>query len=211
MRYGVEPDMAWFGKALGNGYAISAIIGKADVMSHAQDSFISSTFWTERIGSAAALKTIEIMQRDSVPELLVKKGKSISKRWLEIGKKHGLSIDVFGLPTLAHYTFNSKDELKYKTFITQEMLKNSFLATTAIYVSLAHTDELIEDYFRYLDPIFEKISKCELGELDINELIEGPVCHSGFRPARSRQPAAMMRGHGKAGRMTAVLHARPWR
>ena len=46
-----------FGKALGNGYAITAILGNQDVMSAAQSTFISSTFWTERIGPSAALKT----------------------------------------------------------------------------------------------------------------------------------------------------------
>ena len=55
-KYGVEPDMAMFGKALGNGYGITATIGKREVMEAAQTTFISSTFWTERIGPTAALK-----------------------------------------------------------------------------------------------------------------------------------------------------------
>ena len=56
-KYGVEPDMAMFGKALGNGYAITAIIGREQIMQSAQQTFISSTFWTERIGPTAAIKT----------------------------------------------------------------------------------------------------------------------------------------------------------
>ena len=48
--------MAILGKALGNGYAITAVLGKQDVMDDARNSFMSSTFWTERIGPAAALK-----------------------------------------------------------------------------------------------------------------------------------------------------------
>ena len=179
MRYEVEPDIAWFGKALGNGYAISAIIGKASVMNHAQDSFISSTFWTERIGSVAALKTIEIMERDSVPEFLVQKGQKISRKWLEIGKKYNLSIKVFGLPTLTHFSFNSKDELKYKTFITQEMLKKGFLATNSVYVSIEHKSKIVDEYFNELSPIFTTIAECENGR-NIDELLDGPVCHAGF-------------------------------
>ena len=58
-----EPDIAIFGKALGNGYAINAIIGKKKYMRFAEKTFISSTFWTERIGSVAALKTIEVMKK----------------------------------------------------------------------------------------------------------------------------------------------------
>ena len=49
-KYGVSPDIAIFGKALGNGYAITSIIGRSSVMESAQSTFISSTFWTERIG-----------------------------------------------------------------------------------------------------------------------------------------------------------------
>ena len=50
MEYEVEPDIAIFGKALGNGYAITAVVGRKEVMEVAQSTFISSTFWTERIG-----------------------------------------------------------------------------------------------------------------------------------------------------------------
>ena len=57
--FNVNPDIAVFSKALGNGYPIAAIIGKANVMEAAQSSFISSTMWTERIGSTAALVTIK--------------------------------------------------------------------------------------------------------------------------------------------------------
>ena len=63
-KFNVEPDIAMYGKALGNGYGITAIVGKEDVMQAAQNSFISSTFWTERIGPSAALKTLEVMERE---------------------------------------------------------------------------------------------------------------------------------------------------
>ena len=62
-KYCVDPDMAIFGKALGNGYAITAIIGKKEIMEAAQNTFISSTFWTERIGPTAGLKTLEVMNK----------------------------------------------------------------------------------------------------------------------------------------------------
>ena len=65
-KFGVNPDMAMFGKALGNGYAITSVIGKSEIMDAAQKTFISSTFWTERIGPSAALKTLEVMQKQKV-------------------------------------------------------------------------------------------------------------------------------------------------
>ena len=60
-KYVVEPDMCMLGKALGNGYAITAVLGKSDVMRLAAESFISSTFWTEAVGPAAALETLKQM------------------------------------------------------------------------------------------------------------------------------------------------------
>ena len=69
---GVEPDMAMFGKALGNGYAVNAVIGKKNVMKSAEDSFISSTFWTERIGYVAGNTTIDLMKSLNPWENLIK-------------------------------------------------------------------------------------------------------------------------------------------
>ena len=73
-KYGVEPDMAMFGKALGNGYAITGIIGTREVMECAQSSFISSTFWTERIGVGAGLATLDQMEKIQSWEILTETG-----------------------------------------------------------------------------------------------------------------------------------------
>ena len=80
LKYGVNPDMAMFGKALGNGYAITAILGKKSIMQSAQSTFISSTFWTERIGPTAALKTLEIMNKNLTWIDISKKGKYMKKK-----------------------------------------------------------------------------------------------------------------------------------
>ena len=75
--YNVEPDIAIFGKALGNGYAINAIIGKKSVMSYASSTFISSTFWTERVGPAAALETLNVMEKTKSWQKITLTGKKI--------------------------------------------------------------------------------------------------------------------------------------
>ena len=77
----VTPDIAMFGKALGNGYAITAIVGKASVMEAAQDSFISSTFWTERIGSVAAIATLSLMKEKRPWETVKNVGKKFKQIW----------------------------------------------------------------------------------------------------------------------------------
>ena len=180
LKYGVEPDMAMFGKALGNGYAITATIGRRAVMEAAQSTFISSTFWTERIGPTAALKTLEVMERERSWEQVTTTGLELRRRWQELADRHGLAISHNGLPALTGFAFQSPKALEYKTLITQEMLKKGYLAATSCYVSLAHTQEVIEPYLGELDVIFALIADCEQGR-SVEELLEGPVCHGGFK------------------------------
>ena len=179
-KYGVNPDMAIFGKALGNGYAITALIGRREIMEAAQSTFISSTFWTERIGSVAALKTLEIMERDKSWETITNTGNNISKSWLNLGNKYKLDVSVSGLPALTGFNIHSDDWLKYKTLITQEMLKKGILATDSVYVCIEHKYRIVEDYFEKLEPIFEQIERCENG-FPIDQLLDGSVCHVGFK------------------------------
>ena len=94
MRYKVEPDLAIFGKALGNGYAINAVIGKRTVMNSATSSFISSTFWTERSGPTAALKTLEIMKKEKSWDYISGKGKKIKDKWKQLAKYKNLKINI---------------------------------------------------------------------------------------------------------------------
>lgn len=178
--YGVEPDMAVFGKALGNGYAITATIGRREIMEAAQDTFISSTFWTERIGPVAALKTLEIMERTGSWETITKTGRAIERCWRELAARHGLPITCFGLPAMRSFVLGSGDPLAYKTLISQEMLASGYLAGNTVYTSTEHTPEVIEGYIEALDPVFGLIRQCEDGR-DVNNLLLGPVCHGGFQ------------------------------
>ena len=178
--FDVEPDMAMFGKALGNGYSITATIGKREIMEAAQTTFISSTFWTERIGPTAALKTLEIMERIKSWEQITNTGVEITARWKTLAEKHGLSITTNGLPALTGFSFNSPNALAYKTLITQEMLINGYLAGTSVYVCTEHTSEIVHNFFEALNPIFSLIKECEDGR-DVMSLLKGPVCHGGFK------------------------------
>ena len=179
--YEVEPDIAWFGKALGNGYSISAIIGKKEIMDYAQDTFMSSTFWTERIGSVAALETLNEMEKIKSWEIITKKGEKIQKKWNEIAKSNNLKISVLGIPALSSFSIISKDWLKYKTFITQEMLKKKMLCSNALFMSVKHEEKILDEYLNNLDEIFLKISKFEKNILDVDKHLEGPICYTGFK------------------------------
>lgn len=180
-KYCVEPDLTIYGKTIGNGYALTAIVGKRSVMESAQTTFISSTFWTERIGPAAALKTLEVMERIKSWEIITEKGKKMRSGWLKLAEENNLKINLAGIPALSTYSFQSEENMGYKTFVTQEMLKKGFLASTNFYASIAHTDKNFEDYFDALNDVYNTIRKCEKGELAISDLLEGPVCHTGFQ------------------------------
>ena len=179
-KYLIEPDICIFGKALGNGYAITAVLGKEKVMKFAQDTFISSTFWTERIGPAAALKTLEIMENLKSWEIITKKGVELRKNWIELANKYSLDIQINGIAALSSFNIKSKNEKEYKTLITQEMLKKGFLASNICYLSTEHDHKTMKKYLNFLENIFKIIAECEDGR-DIQKLLNGPTCSSGFK------------------------------
>ncbi len=179
-KFGVEPDMAMFGKALGNGYAITATIGKRAIMEAAQSTFISSTFWTERIGPTAALKTLEVMEREKSWEAITRTGLGIRAKWQELADRHGLTLEHWGLPALTGFTIKSARSLAYKTLITQAMLEQGIFAGNSVYVCTQHTPEMVEHYFHALEPVFGLIRECEDGR-NVDALLKGPVCHGGFK------------------------------
>ena len=180
LKYGVEPDIAMFGKTLGNGYAITAVVGRRSVMEAAQSSFISSTFWTERIGPCAALAALDVMKQTESWRQITDNGNYVKLCWQQLADAHGITITQWGLPALAGYTITSSQALEYKTLITQEMLKVGYLASTSLYASIEHTPQRIDAYIDVLSTAFGLIVECESGR-DVFEILEGPVCHGGFK------------------------------
>jgi len=177
--YGVTPDIAVFAKAISNGYPMAAIIGIGDVMQAAQDSFISSTYWTERIGPAAALATIRKHRRCNVSEHLIEIGKRVQSGWRSAAEHHGLKISVSGIPPLGHFSFNYENAQAIQTLFTQEMLQRGFLATNAFYGSYAHQNHHVESYLKALDETFALIAKA-MARNEVEKLLKGPIAHSGF-------------------------------
>ena len=179
-KFNIEPDMAMFGKTLGNGYALTAIVGKKNIMESAQNSFISSTFWTERIGPTAGIATLNEMKKIKSWKIITEIGKKMQNGLIKLASSNNLDIKISGIPAMTTYSFQSKNALLYKTLITQEMLKKGFLASTNFYACTQHTNDHLDLYFNALNEIYMLINKCEQGELDIKSLLDGPVCHSGF-------------------------------
>jgi glutamate-1-semialdehyde aminotransferase len=181
LKYGVEPDMAVFGKALGNGYAITAVLGTRAVMEAAQSTFISSTFWSERIGPAAALKTLEVMESKKSWQMNADAGERIKASWLSISKDKKVPIKISGLSSIPSYGFEGSNHLELKTLQTQEMLKKGYLSTPLVFVCTEHNDEVLKKYEAALSDVFETISRVMLDKEAILSLLDGPVCHDGFK------------------------------
>jgi glutamate-1-semialdehyde 2,1-aminomutase len=158
LKYKVNPDLAVFGKALGNGYPITAVIGKQEVMQSSEKCFISSTFWTERIGTTAALETLKIMKKRKTWKKISKLGIYVKSKWKKLAKKNQIKLKVYGLDAMPCYEILSNRWMYYKTFITQEFLKKKILATNTIYISELHSKKNLKVYFKYLDIIFKKIN-----------------------------------------------------
>jgi glutamate-1-semialdehyde 2,1-aminomutase len=178
--YGIEPDIAVFSKALGNGYPIGAIIGKGGIMDAAQNTFISSTMWTERIGPAAALATIKKHRTFDVGKHLVSIGKLVQAGWARLAEKNGLKIHVGGIPPLSHFTFESDNGLAIKALFVQLMLERGFLASTSFYSMYAHQTKQVESYLQAVDEVFGLISKAiKMG--DVERQLKGRPATAGFK------------------------------
>lgn len=178
--YGIDPDIAVFGKGMSNGFPMGAVIGRSSVMEKAQDTFISSTYWTERIGPAAAIATIKKMKKIDLHAHLAAVGKKAKNIWEAAGKSNGLNIEVGGMDQLGHFSFKTSEPLVLKTLFTQFMLEKGFLATTACYASYAHKDNNLEAYSKAANEVFKAISDAvKQGNPEIK--LKGPVCQSGFK------------------------------
>ena len=181
LRFNVDPDIAVFGKAMGNGHPIAAIIGKSHIMDIAQETFISSTYWTERVGFAAANATIKKMKKINLPEHLIAMGKYIGKEWGELIQQNDLPFLIEdGMPPLIHMGFNHPDSLAIQTYITQEMLKSGYLARESVYVSYPHSKDVVDEYIQTLRPVFKSI-RDELRKGTITSRLEVPLAQSGFK------------------------------
>ncbi|NQU09687.1 aminotransferase class III-fold pyridoxal phosphate-dependent enzyme [bacterium] len=178
-RLGVTPDVAVFAKAISNGYAMGAIIGTRDTMAAAQESFISSTYWTEGIGPAAALACVRKHQRLDVPAHLAKIGGLVMAGWRRLGETHRLPIKVLGRPEMALLSFDHPENDALLTLMTARMLKRGFLAGAAFDATLAHEPRHVTAYLAALDEVFAALAAA-LSAGDVRARIGGPVKHTGF-------------------------------
>ncbi|MBT6774377.1 aminotransferase class III-fold pyridoxal phosphate-dependent enzyme [Candidatus Woesearchaeota archaeon] len=179
-KYGLEPDIVVYAKGISNGFPMATIIGKKNIMDIAQESFITSTYWTDRVGFVAALTTIKKMAENNVFEHLIKIGDRISEGWGKLATKHNIDVKVVGIRPLTTFIIQHKDSHALHTLFTQEMLKLGYLTTKSVYVSYCHTEDIVDNYLIAVDKVFTIISK-SIANNNVHQLLEGPVANVGFK------------------------------
>jgi len=180
LKLGVAPDLAVFAKSLSNGYPMAAVIGRSRVMEAAQRSFVSSTYWTEGIGPAAALATLTRLKEVGAVAHIDRIGELTRQGWRDAAARHGLQIAVGGIPALCNFGFSAGDDSRrLMTLFTQAMLDRGYLANGTFYPTCAHTPAHVERYLRTVDEVFALI-KSAVAEGSVARQLRGPVAHSGF-------------------------------
>ena len=178
LKYKLKPDMAVLSKAMSNGYPSSAIIGTRSVMDVAQDSFVSSCMWTERIGFVSALATIKKFKRLSLEKKLIKYGQMIKKGWNEISKSTNVDISIAGIDPIPQFNFHS-NHLEKSTYVNQEMLKRGYLTNTRLGTTYAYSPKIINNYLNNLYDVFNQINKYTRENKKLP--LKGPVRHETFK------------------------------
>jgi glutamate-1-semialdehyde 2,1-aminomutase len=179
LKYGVDPDLAVMAKTISNGFAMAAVIGRAETMQAAQESFISSAYWTEGVGPAAAVAAVRKMMRLDVPAHLARIGSATMAGWRELGQRHGLPVIVGGRPQMATLGFDHPEAQPLLTMMTARMLGRGFLAAGYFNPTLGHEPRHVDAYLAALDDTFGEMAAA-VAAGDVVARIGGPVKHSGF-------------------------------
>ena len=179
LTFGVNPDIAVYAKGMSNGYPMAAVVGTSDVMSAAEDTFMSSTYWTERIGPTAALATIKKHRNYKVHEHLIEMGTLVQDGWSAAAEKTGLGLSVSGMKPLGHFSIEGDESNAGKTYFVQEMLSRGFLASNSFYATYAHRKEHVEEYLTAAEEVFRAL-KSAMDDGTLKEKLKGPEAHKDF-------------------------------
>lgn len=177
LKYDVYPDLCVFGKALGNGYPITAVIGTKNIMENSQSTFISSSYFTDRIGFVAALNTLEKMEVVKSYDTITRYGEYFRNAIASLFNRFNLPVQIRGMYALTSISIDD-EPLKFKTFVTEQMLQKGFLFSNLFYPSILHTPAEID---ACIDALSEVLAhRQELMSQNAGEYFWGTICHSTF-------------------------------
>lgn len=173
--FGVTPDLATFGKGLANGYPVSAVAGKREIMTLMEEIFFSFTFGGETLSLAASLATLKKLKEHPVVETNIENGSTIKKFTQSLISKHALDefISISGHPTWTIFQFqdtNGYSLWEIKTFFLQEMFARGILTFGTHNISYAHNNEDVLRLSQVYDEVFSMLHKA-VGERKLESLL----------------------------------------
>ena len=179
---GVTPDMSVFAKSMSNGYAMGVVVGSRDAMELASRMFISSSYWSDNVGLAASLATINELKRVDSPTQFEKHGEKMRAAMQGAIDSSGVAASISGWHFRCVVNFDLPDESmrpKVTTLFIQEMARRGVHTFASFMPTLAHTDEDIQRTAEAAEDTFKVINRAVEGELD--DLLEVDPKREPFR------------------------------
>jgi glutamate-1-semialdehyde 2,1-aminomutase len=178
---GVEPDLAVYAKALSNGFPCAAIVGRGEVMDASEASFISSSYWTDGIGPAAALACIEKMERTGTQKHVWKLGGKLQQGLRDLAARHpSLSITIGSQPASPSIVFGlGRDSTAAKILMVRGMLQRGFMSSGVLYVMGTHDLALVESFLSALDETLGELSTVQ-SDGRLKEVAGAGTVNAGF-------------------------------
>ena len=191
---GVVPDLACFAKAISNGYAMGAVVGRRWVMEPASNMFVSSTYWSDLVGITAAITTLNEIERRDVPAQLADYGERLQSGMREVLDEMDLPVDVAGLPATPGFSFtepfDAEESKKLTVLVAQETARRGVLFNTHPRHSSVHSARdlgLTLEAFR--DALL--VAKDAIGRQAIDDVLEASLA-----PALIPRPSVQRRASG---------------
>jgi len=185
--FNVIPDLACFGKAMGNGFPISAIVGKKEIMKLFEEVFYSFTFGGEIVSIAAAIATIKELKNKNVVKHLWEQGRKIKDGYNVLAKEYGLEkhTQCIGFSPRSVVSFKNvkgEDDLLLKSLFQQECIKRGILFTGGHDICFSHSNKDIDYTLRVYRTVLEML-KDAIKKNEVKKLLEGKPVRPVFRKA----------------------------
>ena len=178
--FGVTPDVTVLGKAIANGYPLAAVVGKREIMMAVNDTFMSSSNWSETVSLAAGIAIQNFMDEHDFVKHLWDTGEYYQQQLQRISSDAGLNISFKGYPPVFSFDFGEEDHKAVDTLLTQEFAKRGVFGGTHTYMMYALKKSDIDqvlDAFKEIVPIL----KAAIHDGRMDELLEAPVGRSVFK------------------------------
>lgn len=183
--FDVTPDLATFGKGMANGYPLSAVVGRSEIMAMMDTIFFSGTFGGEALSLAAASAVLDKIVKLSVPAILARRGQALADAVTELAERHGVDswFRLVGHPSWKIMDIGlapGADTLLLKSLLIQELAERGVLTMGSHNISLAHDEDAIAQIVKAYDHVFSKIAQ-SLRAGNTESLLKGELIKPVFK------------------------------